>query len=464
MRNISSAREKRHRCGFLSRTSALVLAAVLTATAAAFLARPASGARAEEELTPQNLLSYVVFEQETGQIIYTQNALATADPGLLSRMMCAVVVLEYTSDGKSLMIPDNVVPKENSVSYDGKYRLTAGSSYTIGQLLRAMLLCGADNCARALAEHINPNSDYFVSLMNQTAARLEMKDTYFTSPDGAYSTLSRTTVNDMMLFYQYALKITNFRNIVQSEFNHIWGNTAVFNLCTLPFSLKATYGTTVAGGLFQPSSDSLPGTLVMNITLPAGGENAVPMKLGAIVQNNAGTDQLNTFARSLISDANSSFRKTKVFGIGDAVGTYDVAKQSLSLEAAAELYLVVPSDVAPVNYVQSVTYTFLGGTYSGQAMNALELTPPITEGQQLGLASLLLRDGSTHSLRIKAGNTIQTDNARVNSLLNLIESYRPLFIIIAALLAVELYVVAAMIIHAIRRRVSARRSARAGKR
>ena len=63
---------------------------------------------------------------------------------------------------------------------------------------------------------------------------------------------------------------------------------------------------------------------------------------------------------------------------------------------------------------------------------------------------------------IYAGNTIQTDNARVNSILNLINSYRPLFIIIAVLLAVELYVLIAVTVSRIRKAVAEHRRQKRG--
>ena len=467
------------------KVAAMILAAALSVFSVIAPVRVSAAGTEGDGTEPQYALSYIVTEQDTGQVLFRQNAQSMADPTLLSRMMCAVVVLEYAPEGKSVSLTDNVVPTESSVSKDGKYKLTAGNSYTVGMLLRAMLLGGADNCASVLAGFVNPNTEYFVTLMNQTAARLEMTDTYFTSPGGSGGSLARTSVSDIAKFYAYALRNAAFRNIVQSEFGHIWDNTAVFNLCTLPFSLKNAYGATVAGGVFlgasqggagnaepsegntggnssvAPTLSGAPGTMIINITLPPLNDGDGSMRLIVAVQDSATDEQLTALMRSLISDSNSGFRKNRVYKSGDVVATYDVAKQSLSLRAAGDLFLVVPLGTAPAAYIQTVTYSFTGET-NPKSPNAPALSPPILEGQQLGSANLLLRDGSQHSLLIYAGNTIQTDNARVNSILNLINSYRPLFIIIAVLLAVELYVLIAVTVSRIRKAVAEHRRQKRG--
>ncbi len=438
--------------------TAFLIIAALTSVFAHFTSPAAVSASETAYDDPQeSYLAYIVLEQDSGQTLYTQNALAPCDASLISKLMCAVVVSEYSVDGKKILVTDSVVPTENSVSGDGKYRLYAGTGYTVGNLLRAMLLGGADNCARALASYVNPNSEYFVTLMNQTASKLEMKDTYFTSPDGAQNSLARTTVSDMAKLYSYALKNSSIRNIIQSEFSHIWNNTAVFNLCTLPFSLKNTYGTATAGGLFQSGGEMTPGTMAVNITLPQSSGGDMQMKLLVIVQDSVSDDQLNTLARSLIADCYGEFRKSKAFSAGGQIARYDISGQSLSVVAESDVYLVLPVDVTPAAYIQSVTYSFIDANSKApdKAVEALSL--PVNEGQSLGTATLLLRDGSTHIVRISAGNTIQTNNARINTFLNMINTYRPLFIIILILLAVDVFIAAVVIVSKIRSKTEKKR-------
>jgi len=185
------------------------------------------------------------------------------------------------------------------------------------------------------------------------------------------------------------------------------------------------------------------------------------MKLVVVVRDSVTDEELTTLTRSLVSDSSMEFHKTRVYKAGEKIADYNVGNETLDLISSADLFMVVPADTVPSAYIQSITYSFNDDEYSASsAAVPAALKPPITENQELGSAVLLLRDGSTHTVRIAAGNTIQTDNPRFNSFLNLVEEYRALFIIIGILLAIELYIIGAVLISKIRTSLEKKRSGR----
>ena len=198
----------------------------------------------------ENTLSYIIYEQDSKQIVMQQNIDQQADASLLSRMMCALVVLESSINGQIVSTSDLITPVSYSVSADGKYKLYASKQYSVDTLLKATMLANADNCARVLAYYINPRTDFFVSLMNQTAARIGMTQTFFTSPDGSEKTLSRTTVNDTRLFYDYAMKNSQFKRILTNEVTTLWDGIPLINTCSIAFSLKEEFDAPLAGGVY----------------------------------------------------------------------------------------------------------------------------------------------------------------------------------------------------------------------
>ena len=101
--------------------AALVILMLLNCIAP-FRMRTVNAAATGEDEVPENFLSYIVLEQDSGQILYTQNASLTSDASLLSKLMCAVVVMEYSEEGRKILVTDSVTPKENSISRDGKFR------------------------------------------------------------------------------------------------------------------------------------------------------------------------------------------------------------------------------------------------------------------------------------------------------------------------------------------------------
>lgn len=384
-----------------------------------------------------NSLAYIVYEQDTKQIILQQNIQQQADASLLSRMMCALVVLESSINGQTVSTSDYVTPVSYSVSSDGKYKLYASKQYTVDALLKASLLGNADNCSRVLAHHINPRTDFFVSLMNQTAARIGMTQTFFTSPDGSEKSLQRTTAYDTALFYEYALKNTQFKRILTNEVMTLWDGMPLLNTCSVAFSLKEEFASPLAGGVYTGASQGKGSTLMMHITLPVptgvDPETTSAMKL-IVAFFSQGSEDAAQYAHNLVTEAQTNYRKVCFFKANQEVDTRTVAGQSLKLLAGTDLFCVAPLEVDAKSYVQNISFTFNVADNRGIVQ---ELAPPILEGQSLGTANLLLRDGSLQNVQVIAGNTIQTDNQAVNKLLAIYSEYKPLFIFIFALLIVE---------------------------
>lgn len=397
-----------------------------------------------------NTLSYIVYEQDTKQIVMQQNIQQQADASLLSRMMCALVVLESSIDGQMVSTSDYVKPVSYSVSADGKYKLYASKQYSIDALLKAMLLANADNCARVLAYHINPRTDFFVSLMNQTAARIGMTQTFFTSPDGSEKTLQRTTAYDTALFYEYAMKNSQFKRILTNDHTFIWDSISLFNTCSVAFRLQEEFDAPLAGGVYTGASQK-GSALMMHITLPppegATGDTDA-MKL-IVAFYAIGAENAAEYVQNLIMDIHTNFRKVRFLSANEEIDIHTVAGEPLSLLAGSDLYCVAPSEVDIKSYVQNISYTF------GRVEDTLttqEIEPPILEGQNLGTAHLLLRDGSLQNVTIIAGNTIQTDNQAVNKFLEIYEQYKPLFILILALFLIEMIILTTKFVFFLRTR------------
>lgn len=383
-----------------------------------------------------NSLAYIVYEQDTKQIILQQNIQQQADASLLSRMMCALVVLESSINGQAVTTSDYVTPVSYSVSADGKHKLYASRQYTVDALLKATMLGNADNCARVLAHHINPRTDFFVSLMNQTAARIGMTQTFFTSPDGSEKSLQRTTAYDAALFYEYALKNTQFKRILTNEVTTLWDGMPLLNTCGIAFSLKQEFDSPLAGGVYTGATQARGSSLMMHITLPVPAgmdpETTAPIKL-IVAFFSQGTEDATQYAHNLVTEVQTNYRKVRFLKANQEVDTRTVAGQSLKLLANADLFCVAPLEVDAKSYVQNISFTF-NGTDNGTLTQELE--PPIFQGQSLGTANLLLRDGSLQSVYVVAGNTIQTDYQAVNRFLTVYETYQPMFVVIFVLILV----------------------------
>ena len=95
---------------------------------------------------------------------------------------------------------------------------------TAHELLEALLLPSGADAAYTLANAYGPGLDAFVARMNATAARMGMRKTHFTSPDGLpYPTEISTysTPSDLLTLGLAAMRYPAFRSIVDRSFYHL---------------------------------------------------------------------------------------------------------------------------------------------------------------------------------------------------------------------------------------------------
>ena len=85
---------------------------------------------------------------------------------------------------------------------------TSGSFYTDG------CLNSGNDAAMSIAVHVGGSADAFVDLMNQEAARIGATQTHFMNPHGLQDEDHYTTVYDIYLMFQEALKYDEFQDII----------------------------------------------------------------------------------------------------------------------------------------------------------------------------------------------------------------------------------------------------------
>lgn len=159
----------------------------------------------------------IVINNTTGNIVCRKNADAELYPASLTKIMTVIVAIE------------NIPNLNTSVTVDGKSfdRLTqAGASLAgivRGQQLTLLDLCyatilpsGAD-AAITLAEYVSGNEDDFVVLMNNKARELGMADTHFCNVSGLHNDEHYSTVYDMAVLLQYAMKNEYFYQVITTE-------------------------------------------------------------------------------------------------------------------------------------------------------------------------------------------------------------------------------------------------------
>ena len=127
---------------------------------------PVAGA-AEGEVPAK---SAVLMEVSTGKILYEQNAHEALPPASVTKVMTMLLVMEAIDRGQ-IHWDDAVTASEAAAAKGGsQVYLKAGEQMTVADMLKAVAVSSANDCACALAEHIAGSEGAFVEQMNHCAA------------------------------------------------------------------------------------------------------------------------------------------------------------------------------------------------------------------------------------------------------------------------------------------------------
>lgn len=136
-----------------------------------------------------------------GRVIYGKNENTRMPMASTTKLMTAIVAIENCR-------PDEVVkilPEYCNVEGSSMY-LKPGTEKTVLELLKGLLLVSGNDAALALAGHVAGDSDGFVVLMNEKAAKLGMDNTNFSNPHGLSDPKHYSTALDMAVLMEYCMK------------------------------------------------------------------------------------------------------------------------------------------------------------------------------------------------------------------------------------------------------------------
>ena len=160
--------------------------------------------------------SAILLEATDGEILYEKNAHLPMGMASTTKIMTALVALEYADPRERIRIPKEAVGIEGSSIY-----LIEGEVLTLEELLYALLLASANDAAVAIAVAVGGSEEGFCHLMNRKARELGLESTRFQNPHGLYHEEHYTTAYELALITSHALRIPMFREIVSSETKRI---------------------------------------------------------------------------------------------------------------------------------------------------------------------------------------------------------------------------------------------------
>ncbi|MBC5624374.1 D-alanyl-D-alanine carboxypeptidase [Clostridium sp. NSJ-49] len=343
----------------------------------------------------------VLMDGKSGEILYSQNADVQYEPASITKVMTAIVVLENTN------LDDKVTIGTNPPLVDGSaIGIREGEVYTIEELLIAMLLESANDCAEALAEFVSGSNAEFGKLMTERAKELGCTNSVFKNPSGLHEEGHLTTANDMAKIMKFALNFDDFNRISRiisyqyvnhpySDGTEKWATNR--NNCYVDWS-QWYYENLYCGktGWTPEANHTYVATAVKDDEV-----------LVASFLNAYNKDTQYTSVGQLFNWGFDNFNSVKLFNKGDIVGEYQISDNtSIPLLTNKDIYYTLSA-----NEEQDITtaFNYADKDYSESSIKKGDVlfdATLIVNGEKYTTLELLSGLDREYTTKIKIENTI----------------------------------------------------------
>ncbi len=367
-------------------------AAPITASAAASSSSPATSSQINLPGAPSISLaarSWLLVDVTSGQTLAAYEPDLKVEPASLTKLMTAYLTFAAIKEKKLTLDARPAVTPMAYKAEGSRMFVDPAKPATVEELLQGMIIQSGNDASIILAEAVAGSEGSFAELMNKEAARLGMKNTQYRNSTGLpnaqhYGTandlaiLARRLITDHPTFYAlYSNKEYTYNNIKQPNRNRLlFIDPSVDGLKT---------GHTDAAGYCLIASSKR--------EQPNGGQSR---RLLTVVLGAASESSRAIESQKLLNYGFQNFDAVKLYGKGQAVGTYEVWKGK-----AAEL---------KAGFDQDVMITVAKGQSDKVKADIERLQPliaPIAAGQKIGTLRVKLDDKVLLERPLLAQNAIE---------------------------------------------------------
>ena len=139
-------------------------------------------------------LSAVVYEPQTGLVLYEKDGRTARPMASTTKLMTALLAVENLIPNEKVTVPSAALPVDGT-----QIGLKAGDNVTVRDLLAGLLLESGNDTANALALLVDDSLPAFARRMNRRALVLGMTDSLFVTPSGLDEGGHSASARDMAL-------------------------------------------------------------------------------------------------------------------------------------------------------------------------------------------------------------------------------------------------------------------------
>lgn len=159
----------------------------------------------------------ILIDMDSNKTLYDKNSTERMPVASIVKLMTILLTFEQVEAG-SLNLDDKLTVSENASSMGGsQIFLDANSEYVVGELLKSVIVCSANDSSVALAEEIAGSEANFVEKMNEKAAALGLENTNYVNCTGLPADNQYSCAKDVAKILSQVLKFDKYH-----EYSSIW--------------------------------------------------------------------------------------------------------------------------------------------------------------------------------------------------------------------------------------------------
>jgi len=245
----------------------------------------------------------LLIEASTGKVLHAENATYPWYPASVTKLMTAYTTLRAIKDGKVSFNTLLTMSKNAVAQQPTKMGFKLGTTVTIDNALKMLMVKSANDIAVAIAEGVGGSIEGFADMMNANARRLGMTQSNFVNPNGLPAENHVTSARDLGILARALI-----RDFPESDgFWHIssmrYGNRIYHNYNSLidryPGADGMKTGFICASGYNVVASATRNGRRLIAIVLGAYSGAVRAQKAGALLERGFNSGGLSWLTPSL---------------------------------------------------------------------------------------------------------------------------------------------------------------------
>lgn len=170
----------------------------------------------------------ILIDMDSHSVLHENNSTERMPVASIVKLMTIMLTFEHIESG-AISLDDKVMVSENASGMGGsQIFLDANCEYKLGELLKSIIVCSANDSSVALAEHISGSETSFVNLMNKRASEMKLDNTNYVNCTGLPASNQYSCALDVSKILSNVLtydKYHEYSSVWLEDFQHPSGRT-----------------------------------------------------------------------------------------------------------------------------------------------------------------------------------------------------------------------------------------------